>query len=104
VSNTNRGHLGLRMNHSLLTLRDWIVSQFSNIINATISVAGGLVKHYVLPAHHGLTWPFMGLAVSPSQVQCTPVTWNSLPPDLSDTSLSAVSFLSQLKTELFIRA
>jgi len=31
-----------------------------------------------------------------------PVTWNSLPPDLSDTSPSAASFLSQLKTELFI--
>ena len=33
-----------------------------------------------------------------------PVTWNSLPPDLSDTSLSAASFFIQLKTELFIRA
>jgi len=33
-----------------------------------------------------------------------PVTWNSLPPDLRVTSLSAASFFSQLKTELFIRA
>ena len=31
-----------------------------------------------------------------------PVTWNSPPPDLHDTSVSAASFLSQLKTELFI--
>ena len=30
-----------------------------------------------------------------------PVTWNSLPPDLRDTSLSAASYLGQLKTELF---
>jgi len=42
-------------------------------------------------------WP-RGFAVS------GPVTWNSLPPDLRDTSLSAASFFSQLKTELFIRA
>jgi len=33
-----------------------------------------------------------------------PVTWNSLPPDLRDTSPSAASFFSHLKTELFIRA
>ena len=33
-----------------------------------------------------------------------PVTWNSLPPDIRDMSLSATSFLIQLKTEMFIRA
>ena len=33
-----------------------------------------------------------------------PVTRNSLPPDLRDTSLSAASFFSQLETELFISA
>ena len=33
-----------------------------------------------------------------------PSTWNSLPPDLRDMSLSAASFFNQLKTELFIRA
>ena len=33
-----------------------------------------------------------------------PVTWNSLSRDLRDTYQSAPSFLSQLKTELFIRA
>ena len=33
-----------------------------------------------------------------------PVTWNSLPPDLRDMSLSAASFFNQLETELFIRA
>jgi len=31
-------------------------------------------------------------------------TWNSLPPDIRDMSLSAVSCFNQLKTELFIRA
>jgi len=30
-----------------------------------------------------------------------PVTLNNLPPDLCNTSLSAASFLSQLKSELF---
>jgi len=33
-----------------------------------------------------------------------PATWNILPPDLRDMSLSAASFFNQLKTELFIRA
>jgi len=33
-----------------------------------------------------------------------PATWNSLPPDLHDMSLSAASFSNQLRTKLFIRA
>jgi len=47
----------------------------------------------VVPRTHLARYGPRGFAVS------GPVTWNSLPPDLRDTSLSAASFLSQLKTE-----
>ena len=46
----------------------------------------------VIPRTHLVHYGPRSFAVS------GPVTWSSLPPDLRDTSLSAPSFLSQLKT------